>query len=178
MALAMAHCALPAQAQIDPRPVLNSLIFSFQNCGHWQSYLQLGAFLYQQTWQQSGGSGCFAFFQSFGPVQSMNVTNQVSYPAGPIYAIETTHPNGKLYWQIGISLWTGKVEHLTANTLPVASPPQPVVTQPNGPNNNQPNNNQPNNNQGGQSRPVAKQGSSPPVDPQAACIVYAGMCPP
>lgn len=160
----------------DPQPVLSTLIEAFQRCGPPQSYLLLGAAVYQTIWAQTGGLGCYQQIAAFGPVQSMTILNSVPYPAGPIYTIRTDHPAGPLFWQIGISQFTQKVEHLTVNFTQPPPPPQPpqAAFSPISPTRPDIPGEKPRR----QTEPVISDEPRRRVDPQEACLIYEGMCPP
>lgn len=122
--------ALPAQAQFsgnlsaqDPADVLRILIPTFQNCGPTQNYTLLGQMVFQAVAMQTNGAGCYPQLQVLGPLQDLEELSSVELPAGPVKTYRATHANGTIYWQIGISRFTQKVEWLTVNAVRPQDPP-------------------------------------------------------
>jgi hypothetical protein len=170
---------MPAHAQFvpfnvnNPQPILASLIAAFQNCGPMQTYLLLGQLLYQSVYNQTGGMGCYPQVRAYGPVQSMHVLNRVTYPAGPIYTIRSDHPAGSLYWQIGLSTWTNRVEYLMSGTQDPGKPPEPQSVSLS----DIPSHKKKEIDEKSQKGPVDTEKPADPIDPQLSCIVYRNMCP-
>lgn len=149
----------------DPRSVLSALIQAFQFCGPPQTYSLLGPVLYQTVWMQTGGRGCYQQIAALGPVRSLTILNRTNYPNGPIYTIRSDHQAGTFFWQIGISLASQKVEYLSSGPLQPYFPPSPTAPSTPAADTAPP-------------RAVVSGAQPKQVDPQQACSVYQGLCPP
>lgn len=123
----------PVSAQaFDPRPILNNLIFAFQNCGPPQNYQVLSPWLTQTIAQQTGGTGCYSFMAGAGQVTGMQVTSTKEFPIGPLYSIRVFHVAGPVDWLIGFNRITGKVEYLNYQAAIGANPVTVENRMPNG----------------------------------------------
>ncbi|MGY8636548.1 hypothetical protein RAD15_29160 [Bradyrhizobium sp. 14AA] len=124
--LLQAPATRTASAQADPRQILTAVIQQLQtgtpNAG-WYS---------PQLWQtiamQTNGTGVYTQLYYLGPVTNVVVSGQTQLPAGPVYSMVAQHQNGVSTWQLGISLYTNRIEYANFN---VGNPtPQPLPAQP------------------------------------------------
>jgi len=107
-------------AQTDPRQILAGMILQAQ-MGR-PNPLWYGAELWQIIAIQTGYTGYYPQLAQLGPVRNIVVTQQLSLPAGVLYAMTAQHVAGPSYWVFGIGSATNRIEYATFATGPGAAP--------------------------------------------------------
>lgn len=108
-----AHAQMP-----DPKTSLVNIIEAFQNCGPTQAYQALSPYLFQVIKNQTGGTGCYQQIAMAGPITKTEIIDNQTFPLGPLYIIRVTHYTGiRADWFIGFNAMTGKIEHLTFQSV-------------------------------------------------------------
>jgi hypothetical protein len=160
MFMAASFATMASAQQWDPRAVMAGVIQQFQTGtpnGMWYS---------PQLWQlmayQTNNTGFSPALASLGPVQDIQITDQIQLPAGPVYSLNVRHANAQYTAQIGISYWTNRIEYLTLNFQQATQPtPQPLPPSPMPPNPNP------------QPQP---QSTTPDVADSEACRRFPNLC--
>jgi hypothetical protein len=115
---------------MDPRPILQQVIHTFQNWGPPLVYLMFGTHLFRTVYEQTDGLGCYMDLQAAGPVTELQVSEAHTCPAGPVFEVRVEHKTRAYDWTIGLSNRTGKIELLNyryANTPRQRASPGPRV---------------------------------------------------
>jgi len=115
-----------AAAQADPRQILAAVVQQLQT-GTPNPYWY-GPQLWQTIAMQTNNSGVYFPLVQLGPVTNVVVSGQVQLPAGPLYSLVAQHQNGVSTWQLGISLYSNRIEYANFNVG--SSVPQPLPSQP------------------------------------------------
>ena len=124
MTLIVVGVPRPAAAQASLEQILTSVIQQFQTGQlnpNWYGF-QLWQTIAAQTWN----TGVYPQLVNLGPVESVQVLDQIQLPAGPVYRMMAEHRNGASYWDLGISYWTGRIEY---GNFYVGSSPAPLPTE-------------------------------------------------
>jgi hypothetical protein len=119
-----------AVAQINPQQILAGVIQQLQTGSPNPSWY--GGQLWMTIASQTNNSGQYPALAQLGPVQNINVVNQVQMPTGPVYSMVAQHANGTSTWTLGISTYTNKIEYanFNINAAQPPLPPQPPTTTP------------------------------------------------
>lgn len=124
--LLQAPATRTASAQADPRQILMAVIQQLQTGT--PNITWYGPQLWQTIAMQTGNSGVYPQLVQLGQVTNVVVSGQTQLPAGPVYSLVAQHLNGVSTWQLGISLYTNRIEYANFN---VGNPaPQPLPAQP------------------------------------------------
>jgi hypothetical protein len=121
-----------ASAQSDPRWILASVIQQLQTGTPNPTWY--GPQLWQTIAMQTNNSGLYVQLAQLGPVTNVVVNGQTQLPAGPVYSMVAQHQGGVSTWQLGISIYTNRIEYanfsIGAVPQPLPPPPVPLPTTP------------------------------------------------
>lgn len=116
-----------ASAQADPRQILAAVIQQLQTGT--PNITWYGPQLWQTIAMQTNGTGVYMQLVQLGQVTNVVVSGQTQLPAGPVYSMVAQHQQGVSTWQLGISLYTNRIEYANFNvgsSTPQPLPPPPV----------------------------------------------------
>jgi hypothetical protein len=125
----------PANAQINPQQILAGVILQLQTGTPNPNWY--GGQLWMTIANQTNNSGIYQPLAQLGPVQNIQIVNQVQMPVGPIYSMVAQHQGGTSSWTLGLSIYTNRIEYANFNIngpqaplppqpIPVTSTPPPV----------------------------------------------------
>lgn len=115
----------PAHSQNDPRQILRDII----------AQLQIGKpnprWYSPELWQiirvQTQDTGIYYQLVQLGKVKSVRIVQQLTMPAGPLYAMQVEHQNGQSSWQLGISNISKRIEYANFSVGSGLEIPDPTV---------------------------------------------------
>lgn len=122
--LILASAGIPrAEAQAEAGEVLKAVIFQLQNGKPDPQWY--GQELWATIALQTNNTGIYPQLRRLGPVQSVQVTEQMPLLLGVMYAITATHRDGQSTWQLGISGITRRIEYARFEVNQAVKPLRP-----------------------------------------------------
>jgi hypothetical protein len=121
LAAVLACLAPTAQAQFDPRAVLQGMIAQLQTGRLDPNWY--GPQLWQVMAMQTGGTGIYPQLVALGPVQNIAVMQQNPLPGGIVYNLAAQHAAGISNWLIGIGSMSRRIEYAEAQFVPAGGLP-------------------------------------------------------
>jgi hypothetical protein len=130
--LAGAALFSPANAQISPQQILAGVILQLQTGTPNPNWY--GGQLWMTIASQTNNSGLYQPLAQLGPVQNIQIVNQVQMPVGPVYSMIAQHQGGTSTWTLGLSNYTNRIEYANFNIngpqSPLPPPPISVTSTP------------------------------------------------